>query len=140
MSKNRPPKGQDHPPKVRFESWVDKRIREATERGEFENLPGTGKPLRGLGRPYDEMWWVKQKLRDEKLSYLPPSLALRKEVHDTLNQAMEAGTEREVRELVTRLNEAIVDAHRNGLRGPPVTVAPLRVDRVVEDWRRRRRP
>ena len=45
----------DRRPEVRFESWVDKRIREATERGEFENLPGAGKPLRGLGRPYDDM-------------------------------------------------------------------------------------
>ena len=125
---------------VRFESWVEKRIREASERGEFENLPGAGKPLRGLGRPYDEMWWVKQKLRDGKLSYLPPSLALRKEVHDTLNAAMELRSEREVRDIVARLNEAIVDAHRNGLRGPPVTVAPVKVEHVLEDWRRRHRP
>lgn len=122
---------------VRFESWIEKRIREAAESGEFDNLPGAGKPLRGLGRPYDEMWWVKQKLRDEKLSYLPPSLALRKEVHATLNAAMEAATEQQVRDMVTRLNEAIVDAHRKGLRGPPVTVAPVKIDRVVADWRKR---
>lgn len=27
---------------VSFESWIDKQIREATERGEFQNLPGAG--------------------------------------------------------------------------------------------------
>jgi DnaJ homologue, subfamily C, member 28, conserved domain len=128
---------KDRPPPIRFESWVDKRIREAAERGEFENLPGAGKPLRGLGRPYDEMWWVKQKLRDENLSYLPPSLALRKEVHDTLDAAMEAKTEQQARDMVTRLNETIVDALRNGLRGPPVMVTPVKVERFVRDWRRR---
>jgi hypothetical protein len=122
---------------VRFESWVDKRIREATERGEFENLPGAGRPLRDLGRPYDDMWWVKRKLRDERLSYLPPSLALRKEVHDTLTAAMEAKTERDVRAMVERLNETIVDAIRTGLRGPPVMVRPVNVEGVVRDWRRR---
>jgi hypothetical protein len=129
---------EGRPQPVRFESWVDKRIREATERGEFENLPGSGKPLRGLGRPYDEMWWAKKKLREENLSYLPPSLALRKEVHDTLNAAMEAHSERQVRDMITRLNETIVDALRHGMRGPPVTVAPVKVDRVLRDWRRRR--
>ena len=50
---------------------------------------------------------------------------------------MEAKTEQQVRDMITRLNETIVDAHRNGLRGPPVTVTPLRVERVVADWRRR---
>jgi hypothetical protein len=30
----------------RWESAVDKQIREAQERGEFDNLPGRGKPLR----------------------------------------------------------------------------------------------
>jgi hypothetical protein len=129
---------EDRPRSVRFESWVDKRIREATERGEFENLPGSGEPLRGLGRPYDEMWWAKQKLRDEQLSYLPPSLALRKEVHDTISAAMEAKSEQQVRDMVARLNETIAEALRHGLRGPPVSVARVNVERVVRGWRRRR--
>lgn len=42
-----------------YESVVERRIREAMERGEFENLPGAGEPLRGAGEPYDEMWWVR---------------------------------------------------------------------------------
>ena len=28
-----------------WEKWLDQQIREAQERGEFDNLPGTGKPL-----------------------------------------------------------------------------------------------
>jgi hypothetical protein len=31
-----------------YESWVDRQIREAIERGEFDNLPGQGKPIKGL--------------------------------------------------------------------------------------------
>lgn len=45
------------------ESVVERRIREAMERGEFDDLPGTGRPLPGAGEPYDEMWWVKAWLR-----------------------------------------------------------------------------
>jgi hypothetical protein len=41
------------------ESRVDRLIREATARGEFEDLAGSGKPLPGAGTPDDELWWVR---------------------------------------------------------------------------------
>ena len=34
------------------ESWVDQQIREAQERGEFDNLPGTGQPIDLTPNPY----------------------------------------------------------------------------------------
>lgn len=43
----------------RFESLVDQQIRLAQERGEFDTLPGAGKPLPGRGEPDDPHWWVK---------------------------------------------------------------------------------
>lgn len=55
------------------ESWVDRVIREAAERGEFDNLPGMGKPIEDLDQPYDENWWVKRWIEREKLS--PQDLA-----------------------------------------------------------------
>lgn len=33
------------PPAVRFETWIDRQIREAQEQGLFDNLRGKGKPL-----------------------------------------------------------------------------------------------
>lgn len=36
-----------------FESWIDRQIREARERGDFDNLPGAGKRIPGLDQPYD---------------------------------------------------------------------------------------
>lgn len=47
----------------RFESHVDRVIREAMERGEFEDLPGAGKPIPGAGTKDDELWWVRRWLR-----------------------------------------------------------------------------
>ena len=70
------------PAHVGFESWVDQQIREATDRGEFDNLPGTGK-LTGLQDSDDELWWVKNYLRREGLpteALLPTALQLRKEI------------------------------------------------------------
>jgi Domain of unknown function (DUF1992) len=125
------------PAGLRFETWIDRQIRIAAEQGQFENLPGKGEPLPDLDRPHDEMWWVKRKLRRENLSYLPPSLALRREVHDTLATAAQARTEAEVREIVERLNETIAEANRSSLRGPPVMVRRVDVNQVLEEWRRR---
>jgi hypothetical protein len=125
------------PPGVSFESWVEKQIREATERGEFADLPGAGKPLPGLEEPYDELWWVKRKMRREGLSYLPPTLALRKEAEDALVAASQARSEREVRLIVGDINDKIVEATRRPLDGPPLTLVPFDVERVVREWRER---
>jgi hypothetical protein len=127
------------PAGVRFETWIERQIREATERGEFDNLPGSGKPVPGLGKPYDEMWWVKRKLRRENLSYMPPSLALRKEAHEALEGAARAQTETELRERIAAINDKIRDAIRMGIRGPELNLVPFDVERIVREWRRSRR-
>lgn len=43
-----------------FESLAERQIREAIERGEFDDLPGRGEPMRDAGNPYDPFWWVKR--------------------------------------------------------------------------------
>ena len=48
------------------EPWlplVERRILSAQRAGEFDRLPGEGQPLAGLDGAYDELWWVKDKLR-----------------------------------------------------------------------------
>ncbi len=121
-----------------YESWVDRQIREARERGEFDNLPGAGKPLPDLHRPYDELWWVRRKLKEENLSYLPPALQLRKEVEEAREQITRARSEREVRKIVAGINERIREANRTSLQGPASTVMPLDEEQTVRTWRERR--
>ena len=103
-----------------FESWVDRQIREAVERGEFDDLPDLGKPIPDIDRPYDEMWWVRRKLEREGVSALPPALALRKEAERAMAEAMRARSETEVRP------------------GPPLTLVPYDADEVVRRWREKR--
>jgi hypothetical protein len=43
------------PPGAGFGTWVERQIRAATERGEFDNLPGAGKPIDDLDEPHDEI-------------------------------------------------------------------------------------
>ncbi len=68
------------PPGVSWETWVDRQIREGMERGDFDRLEGHGRPISGLDRPHDELWWVREKLRREGVSFLPPAPALRKDL------------------------------------------------------------
>lgn len=126
---------QQKPPGVSWESWVEKKIRESMEAGEFDNLPGSGEPIAELARPYDELWWLRKKLREEQLSVDPPTLVLRREYHDTLARIGIARSEAEVRRLVADINERIIYVNSHTTFGPPTELAPLDVDRVVARWR-----
>ena len=124
------------PPGTGFESWIDRQIRTSTERGEFDDLQGAGKPLPVDG-PRDENWWVKSYLRREGLSYVPPALALRRSAEEAMESALAARTEGEVRAIVAVINERIRAALREPvLRGPVVDLAPFDPDAVVARWRR----
>lgn len=46
---------------------AEDKIRTAIEAGEFDHLPGLGKPLPLLEEPYDENWWLRRKLQAEAL-------------------------------------------------------------------------
>ncbi|MEV5019215.1 DUF1992 domain-containing protein [Streptomyces sp. NPDC053780] len=127
------------PPGVDFESWVDRQIREAEARGEFERLPGAGKPLASeMDSTYDELWWVKRKMAREGFSVLPPALALRKEAEDALEVALKAPSERVVRRIVEAVNVKIRDMLLKPPPGPPLGRKPYDVDEVVRQWRERR--
>jgi hypothetical protein len=126
------------PPGTSWESWTDQLIREAQENGEFDDLPGKGKPLPGLDQPHDEMWWVRKKLQSESVSYLPPTLAIRKERDDVLARLDAETSEARVRQLLEALNARIRDVNRRCITGPPSTVMPLEIDGVVQGWREKR--
>jgi hypothetical protein len=118
---------------------VDQAIREAMERGEFENLSGKGKPLPDSG-PVDDMWWVRQfALREEAgEAFLPTSLLLRKEAADLPDRVLKLPNEDAVRAAVTDLNARIRAEIRLPTGGPPLLMAPLDVDEIVAGWRTER--
>ncbi len=127
------------PPGVDFESWVDKQIRDADARGEFERLEGAGRPLPPeVESTYDELWWVKRKMVREGMSVLPPTLALRKEAEDALEAALAAPSERIVRKILADVNAKISDMMFKPPPGPPLGKKPYDVEDVVRRWRERR--
>ncbi|MFE5791922.1 DUF1992 domain-containing protein [Streptomyces sp. NPDC056503] len=128
------------PPGVSFESFVDKQIREAAERGEFSRLSGFGKPLADDTAPYDELWWVKQKMHREGMSALPAGLLLRKEVEDTAAAVAAAASESQVRRILGEINTKIAEALRRPPAGPPLHLTPFDVEAELARWREARDP
>jgi hypothetical protein len=128
------------PPGVRWETWIDQQIAEGMRNGQFDNLPGTGKPLAGLDGRRDEDWWLKAKLREERLSYLPPTLRIRKEAEEARAAIAAAQHESTVRRILEEINAKIRDINRRGADGPPSSMMPLDEQAVVDAWRAARQP
>ena len=123
------------PPWQPWETWIERQIRERMEGGEFANLPGAGKPFADLGDPTDELWWIKEKLRREEISVLPPSLQLRKEVADARARILAAASEDRVREIVAAINVRILAGNASATAGPPTDLMPLDPEQMVAEWR-----
>lgn len=49
---------------------ADDKIRAAIECGQFDNLPGFGKPCAACDEPYDPHWWIRRKLKAESIQPL----------------------------------------------------------------------
>jgi hypothetical protein len=118
-----------------WETWIDRQVREGMERGDFDDLPGHGKPIASLDKPRDELWWVKDKLRREGVSYLPPTLQVRKDLDDARDAIAASTKEAEVRQILDEINGKIRRVNAQATSGPPSNLMPLDVERTVMEWR-----
>ncbi|GAA1464489.1 DUF1992 domain-containing protein [Microbacterium thalassium] len=120
-------------------AYVEVAVQQAIRRGEFEDLPGSGKPIPHLGDHHDPDWWIRRKIESEQLTGLgPPALTLRVESAHLDERLDELSREEDVREALEDFNRRVRVARMQLLGGPPV-VTPLReVDDEVVAWRERR--
>ena len=95
-------------PLAAMERIAEERIREAIQRGEFENLPGSGKPLK-----FDDELHIPDDLR---LAYkvlknadcLPPELELKKEIRTAEDLLSELKDEGEKYRQIKKINYLIM--------------------------------
>jgi hypothetical protein len=123
------------PTGLSWESWTEKQIEEGRRAGLFDGLDGAGKPIEGLDGPHDEEWWVKAKLRREKIDYLPPTIAIRGERDAAVAAALAAPDEREVRRILEQINDRIRYVNSHTVSGPPSTVWVVDEESVLDRWR-----
>ncbi|HKN52395.1 MAG TPA: DUF1992 domain-containing protein [Amycolatopsis sp.] len=128
------------PPDMPVGSWVDRQVAEAQKRGEFDDLPGRGKPLPTPSGRDAVTDWAIQRIKTGDLdpnALLPPALALRRERQDLPERLARERSEQRVRELVEDLNERIRETYRRPQVGPAVVVKLVDVEEAVEAWRQR---
>jgi hypothetical protein len=128
------------PPGMSFQSWVDSQIARGLARGDFDDLPGAGRPL-SLQAGESAYDWVVSWARRENvdvLGMLPPALALRKEREDLPRRAAGLPSEAAVRALVEDFNDRVQLYWRRPQDGPAVPVGLADADGVVAEWARSR--
>jgi hypothetical protein len=139
-----------HPPPAFFNSYAvaiddevaiallaDMHVRRAIERGEFDDLPGSGKPLPMPDR-YDPDWWLKNLVKRERLVVLPPSIELRREDAALDERLDEIWVEECVRHEIEEFNRRVLRGRYQPPAGPPLVTMPRDVDETVAAWARRR--
>lgn len=119
-------------------AYVEIVIQQAIRRGDFDDLPGAGKPLQGLNQ-HDPDWWIRRKIEQERLTGLgPPAIALRVEAAELEDRLDRVHRERDVREALADFNSRVIEARRQLLGGPPVVTPTRDVEAEVTAWRERR--
>jgi DnaJ homolog subfamily C member 28 len=74
----------------RWESLVDKKIREAMEQGEFDNLPGKGAPVDLSENPFEDPDWRTAHRMLRNAGFAPAWIEERKDIHVELAAALNA--------------------------------------------------
>ncbi|WP_036316418.1 J-domain-containing protein [Microbacterium sp. B24] len=120
--------------------YVETAIQQAIRRGDFDDLPGAGKPLEDLGDLHDPDWWIRRKIQNERLTGLGPAALMLRTEDAEFAQTLDALTrEADVRAHVDDFNRRVVEARRQLQGGPPVVTATRDVDGEVAAWHDRRR-
>jgi hypothetical protein len=120
-------------------AYVESAIQQAIRRGEFDDLPGAGKPLSGLEGRHDPDWWIRRKIERENLTGLgPPALTLRAESRELAGTLDALHREDDVRAVLEDFNIRVIHARRQLQGGPPVVTQTRDVEQDVLAWRQRR--
>ena len=143
MTEQEPPLTFYNPAAIVFDADVtialiaDMRIRKAIEQGEFDNLPGSGKPL-DLPRVHDPNWWINNLMKREGLVLLPRSIQLRKDDAALDGHLDQLPNEEAVRREIAQFNERVIRARYQLPAGPPLITMPRDIEATVAAWAERK--
>jgi hypothetical protein len=115
-----------------FQKIVEKKIREAQQKGEFENLPGRGEPM-----TLEDDSHIPEELR---LTYkilknancLPPELQLRKEIRQMEDMLDQIPDEKEKYRHIKRLNYKVMQLNMMGKSSPLLDETEIYYEKLVD--------
>jgi hypothetical protein len=126
------------PAGMSFETWVDLQIAQSMARGDFDDLPGAGKPLRWRSPDETAYEWVLEKARKENLDLLgmlPPGMRLRRERDLLPATVADLTDEGAVRALAEDYNDRVEQFWRRPQLTPDAVPGLCDVEALVEQWR-----
>lgn len=117
-----------------LQGLIEKRIKEAQERGEFDNLPGKGKPLN-----LEDDSNVPEELRItykilKNAGYLPPEIELKKEIRQMEDMLADMPDEKERYRLIKKINLKITKLNMMGRKSPMLEQNQIYYDKVVDKF------
>jgi hypothetical protein len=125
------------PRQMPVESWVEHQISRAMREGKFDDLPGAGKPIPDLLKPETDLDFAAKLARREGIDatvFLPPALALAKEVEVLPERLAKEHQEGRVRDYLEDLNARIRRERLKPQDGPMFRVKDVDVEAAVEGW------
>jgi DnaJ homolog subfamily C member 28 len=108
-----------------WENWIDRQIREAQERGAFDNLPGQGKPLDLAPNPHAQDYELLFKMLKDA-GYAPEWIELDKAIRRRLEKAR----------LALARGWQWYNTHSTELAGRSARRAHAQRDRLCNSWHR----
>ena len=111
---------------------AERKIKEALEKGEFDDLPGQGEPL-----PFEDDSHVPEDLR---LAYkvlknadcLPPEIELRKEIRQMEDMLESIPDEKEKYRQIKRINLKITQLNMMGHKSPLLEESQLYYSKIID--------
>ncbi|SFP70309.1 protein of unknown function [Geodermatophilus dictyosporus] len=132
------------PPGVSFETWVERQIGQAQQRGDFAGLRGAGEPLPAWDPDETAYDWAIAKARREGIrpaEMLPPGLRLRRERDELPERVADLPSEGAVRAVAGDYNARVEAFWRRPQESRWSPVPGLAdVEALVEGWRESRPP
>jgi hypothetical protein len=115
-----------------YDKIVERRIREAQENGEFDNLPGRGQPL-----PPDDNSHIPEDLRIaykilKNADCLPPEIQEKKEIQQMEELLASIPDEKERYKLIKKINYRIMKLNMMGKKSPLLEENQIYYKKVVD--------
>ncbi len=120
-----------------YKKIVERKIKEAEERGEFDNLPGQGKPLDldDDSRIPDDLRLAYKILKNADC--LPPELELKKEIRQMEDMLENIPDEKERYQQIKRINHKITKLNMMGNRSPLLEEEQIYFGKIVDKMGRK---
>lgn len=115
-----------------LQRMVEERIREAMERGEFDDLPGRGRPLdlEDDSRVPEDLRLAYKILKNAEC--LPPELHLKKEIRQMEDLLSHVSDEKEKYRLIKKINFMVLKLNMMGKKSPLLEEGEVYYQRVAE--------